>query len=184
MRKITLEEEEDEETDQQSQYNQSQSQEPQKKNSKPCSSSQIHEMTSDDEEIDESDEEDEESEQEIPEMLVPNRSRRSNAGRKMQELLNLQIGQGEKDEFYINAYGGFREVLFTIRNLVNSILFKSDQDEEFESPPHSSDEGEEEVDSDFDKPEEEEINEEQTDNTIFNTERIERRKKVSSQDNL
>jgi len=54
---------------------------------------------------------DEEEELEIPEMLVPNRSRRANAGRKMQELLNRQVEtEGGKDEFYTTAYGGFQEV--------------------------------------------------------------------------
>ena len=65
----------------------------------------------------EEDEESDESELEIPEMLVPNRSRRPNAGRRMQELLNQQMdkdggGTGEKDDFYndVNVYGGFQEV--------------------------------------------------------------------------
>lgn len=64
-----------------------------------------------------SDEESDESEPEIPEMLVPNRSRRPNAGRKMQELLKQQMEKddncaGEKDDFYYdaNVYGGFQEV--------------------------------------------------------------------------
>lgn len=114
---------------------------------------------------------DEEEELEIPEMLVPNRSRRANAGRKMQELLNRQIEtEGGKDEFYTTAYGGFQEF---------------EQDDDFQSPPHSSDEEEhEDVDSDFDRPEDEEDTEEQASKLVEDAERMERRRKKLKQKQL
>uniref|UniRef100_A0A915N968 Vacuolar protein sorting-associated protein 72 homolog n=1 Tax=Meloidogyne javanica TaxID=6303 RepID=A0A915N968_MELJA len=57
--------------------------------------------------------------------MVPTRSRRENAGRNMQQLIQQQLNkEGDNDEFYSAIYGGFKEV---------------DQDDDFESPPHSSD---------------------------------------------
>ncbi|KAL7078608.1 hypothetical protein ACQ4LE_002311 [Meloidogyne hapla] len=93
--------------------------------------------------------------------MVPNRTRRQNAGRNMQQLIQQQLSkEGENDEFYSAIYGGFQEV---------------DQDEDFESPPHSSDD---EVDSDFDQPEEEENEEEgKEDCLIDDAERAERKQK-------
>jgi len=56
-------------------------------------------------------------------------------------------------------------------------LIQVDQDDDFESPPHSSDD---EVDSDFDQPEEEENDEEgKEDGLIDEAERAERRQKVN-----
>nr|CAD2168859.1 unnamed protein product [Meloidogyne enterolobii] len=93
--------------------------------------------------------------------MVPNRSRRENAGRNMQQLIQQQLNkEGDNDEFYSAIYGGFKEV---------------EQDDDFESPPHSSDD---EVDSDFDQPEEEENDEEgKEDGLIDEAERAERRQK-------
>ena len=46
------------------------------------------------------------SDEEMPELMVTSRSRRSNAGNKMAELLT----KAETDEFYKSTYGGFHEV--------------------------------------------------------------------------
>jgi hypothetical protein len=83
----------------------------------------MNENEEDDEQ--EEEEESDESEPEIPEMMVPNRSRRANAGRKMHELLSQQLDGQEvdKDDFYYkDAYGGFQEVLFNTHT-VNSLIF-------------------------------------------------------------
>jgi len=43
--------------------------------------------------------------------MVPNRSRRENAGRNMQQLIQQQLNkEGDNDEFYSAIYGGFKEV--------------------------------------------------------------------------
>lgn len=69
------------------------------------------------------------------ELMVNTRSRRPNAGNKMYALIQ---SNNQEDEFYKSAYGGgFNE---------------DDPDDSFESPVHSD---VDEVDSDFDKPEEE-----------------------------
>jgi len=76
------------------------------------------------------------NEQKPPKMLVPNRVRRSNAGNRMAEL--LESTNIINDTFYSEAYGGFVE---------------DEQDDNYNSPMHSSEE--DEVDSDFDAPEQE-----------------------------
>ncbi|KAL6731567.1 hypothetical protein Aduo_002418 [Ancylostoma duodenale] len=69
------------------------------------------------------------------ELMVNARARRANAGNKMSALIE---STNQEDEFYKSAYGGgFNE---------------DDADDVFESPVHSD---VDEVDSDFDKPEEE-----------------------------
>ena len=43
--------------------------------------------------------------------MVPNRARRQNAGRNMQQLIQQQLNkEGDSDEFYAGVYGGFQEV--------------------------------------------------------------------------
>ncbi|KAE9419670.1 hypothetical protein Angca_004993 [Angiostrongylus cantonensis] len=85
------------------------------------------------------------SEEEIKiELMVNARARRSNAGNKMSALIQ---SSNQEDDFYKSAYGGgFNE---------------DDADDLFESPTHSD---VDEVDSDFDKPEEEDepISDEET----------------------
>lgn len=127
-------------------------------------------------EMEEEEEEEEEEPIKEPEMLVPNRSRRANAGQKMQELIRQQLAEGgDNDNFYSNIYGGFKEV---------------EQDDDFISPLHTSDEeqaNDDEVDSDFDRPEEEEDNEEEeqrANRIVEEAERAERRRKRQKQKQL
>ncbi|VDL65620.1 unnamed protein product [Nippostrongylus brasiliensis] len=70
------------------------------------------------------------------ELMVNARARRSTAGNKMKELIQ---STSQEDDFYKSAYGGGKSL-------------KDDADDVFESPVHSD---VDEVDSDFDKPEEE-----------------------------
>ncbi|KAI1714079.1 YL1 nuclear protein [Ditylenchus destructor] len=86
------------------------------------------------------DEEDESSDEsiELPEPMVPNRPKRSTAGNKMKELLN---SHSAADEFYENAYGGFKE---------------DEVDENFTPPDETDEEEADEVDSDFDREENQE----------------------------
>ncbi|KAL3098379.1 hypothetical protein niasHT_022743 [Heterodera trifolii] len=119
----------------------------------------------DDEDEAEEEEEDDEEETPLPEALAVTRSRRANAGRRMAELMAQQTN--EKDDFYGTLYGGFEEL---------------EHDEDFESPPHSSDEeaAEDEVDSDFDKEEEED----EPTPAEEDPEQIERRRKRLNQKRL
>ncbi|ETN70795.1 YL1 nuclear protein, partial [Necator americanus] len=84
----------------------------------------------------ESSENENSSEEEVEvELMVNARSKRANAGNKMSALIE---SSNQEDEFYKSAYGGgFNE---------------DDADDIFESPVHSD---VDEVDSDFDNPEEE-----------------------------
>lgn len=47
--------------------------------------------------------------------MSANRSRRQNAGRNMQQLIQQQLSkEGDNDEFYAGIYGGFQEVVYLI----------------------------------------------------------------------
>ncbi|PAV87664.1 hypothetical protein WR25_15427 [Diploscapter pachys] len=78
---------------------------------------------------------DSDEEEPVIEYMVANRARRGNAGAKMLQLIEETL---QEDDFYKSAYGGFAE---------------EDADAEYVSPNQSDDD---EVDSDFDRPEDEE----------------------------
>jgi len=102
----------------------------------PASSATYADSDEQNAEEDTEDEDDQDSDDtvELPEMLVPNRQRRTNAGTKMKEL--IKSAAIADDDFYNTTYGGFGE---------------EDHDDNFVSPDSSGDE----VDSDFDIPEDE-----------------------------
>ncbi|PIO58797.1 hypothetical protein TELCIR_19758, partial [Teladorsagia circumcincta] len=102
----------------------------------------------------ENSDESESSDEEVKvELMVNARARRSTAGNKMSALIESTT---QEDEFYKSAYGGgFNEASFQSNcTIFARTIFPlvDDTDDVFESPVHSD---VDEVDSDFDKPEEE-----------------------------